>query len=123
MGRYRKDSPSAGHKQNDSRQNDDDKALWEKVTQSVTALPSTKQRLSAEIVSSLPVNRIVPPASQVAKKPVQNRRNQITHPLKTVTPPADLRLGQHSGIDRANARRLQRGQMPIEDKLDLHGLS
>ena len=36
---------------------------------------------------------------------------------------ADFRLGETSGIDRTSARRMQRGQAPIEDRLDLHGLS
>ena len=37
--------------------------------------------------------------------------------------PADFRLGETSGIDGTSARRMQRGQVPIEDRLDLHGLS
>jgi DNA-nicking Smr family endonuclease len=44
-----------------------------------------------------------------------------TLPDKTM--PADFRLGETSGIDGTSARRMQRGQVPIEDRLDLHGLS
>ena len=45
----------------------------------------------------------------------------------TVTPGArPLRLpplDRFSGIDRANAERLKRGLYPIEDRLDLHGMT
>ena len=32
-------------------------------------------------------------------------------------------LGETAGIDKSSARRMQRGQVQIEDRLDLHGLS
>lgn len=123
MGRYRKDRPSTGPKHDDGRQNDDDKTLWEKVTQSVTALPSRKERLFADVPSVPAVQNTSASASEDKKNPVQGQRDVSLRSQKSVTPPADLRLGEHSGIDRSNARRLQRGQMHIEDKLDLHGLS
>ena len=43
--------------------------------------------------------------------------------LPDKTMPADFRLGETSGIDKSSARRMQRGQVPIEGRLDLHGLS
>ena len=43
--------------------------------------------------------------------------------LSVETKPADFRLGEKFGIDRVSARRLQRGQMQLNDQLDLHGLS
>ena len=44
-----------------------------------------------------------------------------TSPDKTM--PADFRVGETSGVDGTSVRRMQRGQVPIEDRLDLHGLS
>ena len=62
-------------------------------------------------------------AEKAAKKPVAKQTPKAP-PAKPPAPrPADLRLGERSGIDRSNARRLQRGQMALEDRLDLHGLS
>ena len=62
-------------------------------------------------------------AEKAAKKPVAKQTPKAP-PAKPPAPrPADLRLGERSGIDRSNARRLQRGQMALEDRMDLHGLS
>ena len=100
---------------------DDDKILWEKVTQSVrrmnpqSALPTLKQ------------------SGGYKTEPIKTSWNERTQSVQTdqvksktspdKTMPADFRLGETSGIDRTSARRMQRGQVPIEDRLDLHGLS
>ena len=100
---------------------DDDKILWEKVTQSVRrmnpqpAFQTTKQRGG--------------PKTGPLKTSWTDRSNAVqtgqakakTSPDKTML--ADFRLGETSGIYRTSARRLQRGQVLIEDRLDLHGLS
>ena len=100
---------------------DDDKILWEKVTQSV-------RRMSPQRAFQTPKQREGPKTGPV--KTSWNDRSQSvqtgqakakTSPDKTM--PADLRLGKTSGIDRTSARRMQRGQLPLEDRLDLHGLS
>ena len=123
MGRYRKDSPSTGPKHKDDRHNDDDTALWEKVTQSVTALPSRTKRPAIVVPARSGAADAAAPPAEKTKTSVQMSPPVSPWPQKAITPPADLRLGERSGIDRSNARRLQRGQMQIEDKLDLHGLS
>ena len=100
---------------------DDDKILWEKVTQSVRrmnpqpAFQIQKQRVSLK-TGLLKTNRTA--RSQSAQT---GQAKAKTSPDKTM--PADIRLGEMSGIDRTSARRMQRGQVPIEDRLDLHGLS
>ena len=100
---------------------DDDRKLWEKVTQSVKRMnpqpafqtlkqrggPKTRPQKTSLTDRSRPVR-----ASQAKAK---------TSPDKKML--ADFRLGETSGIDRTSARRMQRGQAPIEDRLDLHGLS
>ena len=122
MGRYRKNSPSRRPQPKSGPSSDDDAALWEQVTQTVTELPSRRDMVS------LPddVRAIDAPATaspDIAQKPAA-KPQPVTLPAKTNhSQPADLRLGEHSGIDRSNARRLQRGQMALEDRLDLHGLS
>ncbi len=130
MGRYRKDSPSRRPLKKAGQPHDEDTALWEKVTESVTELPS-RQDMAALFAensdeaagSPRPEPAFGPVTAKAAKTPVKSAAPKPTPFTKTETIPADLRLGQHSGIDRTNARRLQRGQMEIEDRLDLHGLS
>ena len=116
MGRYHKDSPPelVG-------QQDDDQALWEKVARTV------EKKFSHQVPQ--------PTIRQAKSKtgPKVNLQTEKQQPVQSVsgtakiasveTKPADLRIGQMSGIDSSSARRLQRGRMQIEDKLDLHGLS
>ncbi len=100
---------------------DDDNILWEKVTQSVRrmnpqpAFQTPKQR-GGRKTGPLKTSWTVRSHSI---QTVQERAK--TSPDKTM--PTDFRLGETSGIDRSSARRMQRGQVPIEDRLDLHGLS
>ena len=100
---------------------DDDRKLWEKVTQSVKrmnpqpAFQTLKQRGD--------------PKTRPQKTSLTDRSRSVrASQAKAKTSPdkkmlADFRLGETYGIDRTSARRMQRGQAPIEDRLDLHGLS
>ena len=116
MGRYRKESfPDA------TEQDDDGLALWEKVAQTVKrsspqqALQSAKSQTKSKITVKM--------EPQIDNwQPVQVRPAKAKK-IPAETEPADFRVGKTSGIDRSSARRLQRGQIQIEDKLDLHGLS
>ena len=112
-----------GHKGKDilpdpTERHDDDKILWEKVTQSVRrmnpqpAFQTLKQRGDP---------KTGPPKASWA-----DRSQSVQAKAKTLTDktmPADFRLGETSGVDGTSARRMQRGQVSIEDRLDLHGLS
>ena len=122
MGRYRKDSPSRRPPSKPGQPPADDTALWEQVTKSVTELPSRRNTVFLK-EEARTVADTAATAEKAAKKPVAKQTPKAP-PAKPPAPrPADLRLGERSGIDRSNARRLQRGQMALEDRLDLHGLS
>ena len=116
MGRNRKDISSVP-----TGQHDDDRLLWEKATQSVKRMNSQP--------AFQPVKHSGYPKTGSPKKSRTgcSQSGQTEQPkvrIATVkTSPADFRLGDMSGIDRLSARRMQRGQLPIEDRLDLHGLS
>ena len=116
MRRYRKDIPPelAG-------QLDEGQALWERVAQTVKrrnlqqSLQPEKQQRKAKRVSKVnPQTGYSQPIQSVPEK---------AKTLSSETKPADFRIGEITGIDRSSARRLQRGQMQIEDRLDLHGLT
>ena len=100
---------------------DDEKILWEKVTQSVRRMnprPAFQTPKQEEALKTGPQKKSWIDRSQSVQA-VQAKAKTL--PDKTM--PADFRLGETSGIDGTSARRMQRGQVPIEDRLDLHGLS
>ena len=116
MGYNGKDTPL-----DPTERHDDDSILWEKVTQSV-------RRMNPQPAFQTPKQRGGPKTGP--QKPNLTDRSQSvqTGQAKAKTSsdkkmPADFRLGEMSGIDRTSARRMQRGQATIEDRLDLHGLS
>tara|TARA_B100001057_G_scaffold183570_1_gene184248 strand:- start:539 stop:1135 length:597 start_codon:yes stop_codon:yes gene_type:complete len=116
MGRNRKDiSPVP------TGQHDDDRLLWEKVTQSI------KRMNPQPAFQPVKYNGDPKTGPQSKGRTDRSQFGQTEQPkvkIETVkTSPTDFRLGDVSGIDRLSARRMQRGQLPIEDRLDLHGLS
>ncbi len=78
----------------------DERALWHHATRGVT-------RLHAGAAPEAPAELSPPPPPGAPAAPL---------PL-----PAAHKLG--TGIDRRSAQRLRRGQMPIEARLDLHGMT
>lgn len=96
---------------------EDDAELWDRVAKGVKVYQHE--------------GRLVQPPSTPAKsKP----KKKATAPAKPIAPfpaavvkpaprPVDLRSGDHAGIDRSTRRRLAQGQLPIEARLDLHGLN
>ena len=94
---------------------DDDAAVWERLTRGVKAYE--------------PELPLVRPAKSPKAKPKQARRatavpsSQPVPAGKQTSQPIDLRSGEKAGIDGATRRRLAQGQIPIEARLDLHGLT
>ena len=100
---------------------DDDKILWEKVTQSV-------KRMNAQPAFQAPKQKEGPKVGPLKTSRIDGTQSVQTGQAKAKTltdktMPADFRLGDTSGIDRTSARRMKRGKALIEDRLDLHGLS
>ena len=88
--------------------NDDD-ALWSRVTRSVTPLKGRSP------VTALPGEPPRPAAAARQKEPATST------PRKTVARP--LAPGVVDGLDRRQADRFRRGQLAIENRLDLHGFT
>ncbi len=91
----------------------DDRNLWDFVTRNVRPLLHRPAMPAA-----------VPPAA----KPVEKRpQPAATHASDFsmefgLKPPAALPVAEQPGLDRRSAEKLRKGQMPIEARLDLHGL-
>ena len=100
---------------------DDDKLLWEKVTQSVKKINAQPAFQPLKQKRELKTESQTKSRNDRAQSVQTGQAKAKIAPVKTK--PADFRLGETSGIDRSSARRMQRGLVLIEDKLDLHGLS
>ena len=99
----------------------DDKMLWEKVTQNVRRINPQPAFLTPKQKGGCKTGLLKTSWNDRHQSVQTGQIKAKTSPTKTM--PTDFRLGETSGIDRTSARRMKRGQVPIEDRLDLHGLS
>ena len=110
----------------------EDAGLWQRVTAQVKPLKSTTRLFETETSFSNPEN----PQDWLPKKTAKAERNvsSASNPklpamtLKKIetskqAKPLDLRHGETGGIDRGTKRRFFRGEIPIESRLDLHGMT
>ena len=97
---------------------DEDQILWQRVTQRVTPLPGRQQRLSPP-----PMVKQLAKAVKPAAKTPQNMPTPAppSSPTAKTPLPVDLREGDRAGLDGRTQRRLFRGDVPIDRRLDLHG--
>ena len=96
---------------------DEEAALWQRIARDVTPLPRVVEAPDeADTLEEAPP----PPAPKKIEKP---RR---AAPAATPAPPRPPALPAldpvvPAGVDRRTARRLKRGQLAVEARLDLHG--
>ena len=95
-----------------------DDELWAKVTQSVTA--ANRDDVIFKKPKKAPKAK-TPKAAKPANIPTAS--GTAPKAPKPAIQPADLRLAERAGFDKASARRLTRGSFEIDDRLDLHGMS
>ncbi len=91
---------------------DDDRILWRTVTRDIEPL---KGRAAA------PPHRSMPPAAR-PPTPTAPPPRSVPPPAPRAAPPP-LDHGRAPGLDKRTRERLKRGQLPIEARLDLHGLT
>lgn len=116
MKRDRKPGPSGAEPPDRS-----DSALWRAVTEDVKPLTRREGRrpTTPEAVPAKPVPPEMPNAR--AAKRVAGPAGAPVQPAAKPTP--ELAPGQRAGVDRRTAERLRKGRLPIEGRLDLHGLT
>lgn len=90
-----------------------DAMLWRRVAEQVTPL---KRRGRVPT----PVGPPVPPARRDPDMRPAQRMPRPVEPPPRVAP--DLRPGHAPGLDSSTHDKLKRGQLPIQGKLDLHGM-
>lgn len=91
-----------------------DAQAWRLVAATVTPLA---RRKPAPVFPPPAVG--LPPVSD----PPRRARGPVPRPVGPPPPPApELRAGAAPGLDRSTNDKLRRGQLPIDAKLDLHGM-
>ena len=92
---------------------DEDTALWARVVE--TARPLHKGRVAAKV----PPIKLKPPAP----KPAPTAEvEQASQPPKIPGRPKPAPLPRGTSLDRGTARKLETGRLPVEARLDLHGM-
>jgi DNA-nicking Smr family endonuclease len=97
---------------------DEDLILWQRVAQNVKPLRDHKNTLSASPVVKKPEHpaKLVPKIIKKAPPLSASSRAIVETSL-----PVDLRQGDRAGLDGRTQRRLFRGDVPIDRRIDLHG--
>ncbi|NBQ84408.1 MAG: hypothetical protein EBU10_09310, partial [Alphaproteobacteria bacterium] len=98
----------------------DDQALWQKVTETVTPSRGQMARRARLTQTETPIAAAVKinPKKPKPIVPVETPRKKP----KGLTP-ADLDHHGYGGISRASARSMKSGQAGYSKKIDLHGLT
>ena len=99
------------------RVRDEEAALWQRIARDVTPLPRGAVALEE---AEAPEEKAPPPPAKKIKARTGIAPKPAPPPPR---PPAlpDLDPITPAGLDRRTARRLKRGQLPAEARLDLHG--
>ena len=101
-----------------NRDLDEDQLLWQRVTQHVTPLPRRNPPFSSSSTFKNTAHPIKSESKISRKTPsVVASSSAIVKPLS----PVDLREGERAGLDGRTKRRLFRGDVPIDRRIDLHG--
>lgn len=100
------------------RVRDEEATLWQHVARDVTPIPKRVERPADDEASEEPA---APPKQ--ARKPRKAAAPAKPAPRRQPSPPPLPRLDPTApaGLDKRTARRLKRGQLPVEARLDLHG--
>ena len=101
---------------------EDARALWEDVAKTVKRQSSSRISLV-----DLPAERAkktapVKKPGRIAIQP-HSAKNPEVEKSGYITGPANLAKPVYAGINRSSAKKMQQGKMPLEARLDLHGLS
>ena len=90
---------------------EDDNALWAEVTKDITPLPDKN--------TAIPEGN--PQQSQKKRAPSYDT-NKLHHKQSPAIPHPNSDIG-HKELDHRTRERLRRGQVDIEGRIDLHGMS
>ena len=110
----------------------EDRALWEALKQEVTPMhahpvvtlsPKTEAAKAAKPKAPKSISSKPDSDALIWQAPGNFAKTLRQTRAALPSAPRDLRDTQAKGLDRASADRLRRGKMPIEGRLDLHGMT
>lgn len=119
------DTPGRRRRSRGGRLSPEDLKLWQRLASTVSPLPGRLLLpVEAEAKAEAEPQPKVPETP--AKKPRRPRKPVLPEP--PAPPPAapalpEISHGDVAGVDRRTAQRMRRGQLPIEARIDLHGLT
>ncbi len=108
----------APKKDGQRRLSGEEERLWQEVTGDVGRLGETNTQ---DVVVPDGAGREESAVAPVKPRPA-GRPNRAPSPSSS-TPLPELRHDAQPGLDKRTAARLKRGQLPIEGRIDLHGLT
>jgi DNA-nicking Smr family endonuclease len=100
----------------------EDAILWQHITKHVK--PLIKRNLIGDkpIISEKSSEQTIFVPIKLKKSSIKNQPACV--PLRTPSATlVDLRIGEHAGLDGRTQRRLFRGNVSIDRRLDLHGFT
>ncbi|SIQ84269.1 DNA-nicking endonuclease, Smr domain [Rhizobium sp. RU20A] len=98
----------------------DDRVLWGKVARTVNPLPGRKAELDAYLTELMPPDPKPEPAPQTAKSAAATKSDLASGVALTAKKPDSPRI--HHPLERPVKRKLQKGRLQLEARIDLHGL-
>ncbi len=101
------------------QETDEDNILWQRVTQQVTPLSGRRHKLPLRLSTPAQLETCSK-RGEVSEKSLQT---EVLSPATVRSQPIDLRLGDRAGLDGRTQRRLFRGDVRIDRRLDLHGFT
>jgi DNA-nicking Smr family endonuclease len=97
----------------------DDAALWNRVARDVRPLRRVEKANARAAVAE----KAKPPSAPKPKPAsVRTRATGAPRAAPPVRPPPPLAAGTAAGLDKRNLTRLRRGRLPIDGRIDLHGM-
>lgn len=105
---------------------DEERALWQRVTESIAPLPRqpAADRASFEALLNSSEQAGFQPGPEKPKRPHGLEQKASPRTDRRAEPPRakDRLPGMSGGLDAATARRARRGKLPVEARIDLHGM-
>ena len=104
MSKYRRDISAA------------DQHLWRYVTRNVKAYRSSVQSIGTAVLPAVRKPSRPPPVTAAA-------HGVPARPMAAPSKPSPVTVGATPNIDRRTSTKLKRGQLAVEGRIDLHGLT
>ena len=99
------------------RLSDEEHELWRRVATSVTPL-----RRRAAFLPPAPAQPVEQPKRTPKPAPAQASGHRPAQPAQGA-PPAVSKKSPAVALDKRTAQRLRKGKLPVEGRLDLHGMT